>query len=77
MILPSLFLTPIGFVFGQRTLERYKALRRWQKLDKDFYDAKSDKFNISKLPDIYDSIVYDLRQSNPGAWLAEVSSAPS
>ncbi|CAF4062380.1 unnamed protein product [Rotaria sp. Silwood2] len=27
---------------------------------KDFYDARKDKFNISKVPDIYDSIKYDL-----------------
>ncbi|CAF1415253.1 unnamed protein product [Rotaria sordida] len=35
-------------------------LRRWLKLGKDFYDARKDKFNISKVPDIYDSIKYEL-----------------
>jgi inositol-hexakisphosphate/diphosphoinositol-pentakisphosphate 1-kinase len=35
-------------------------LRRWSKLEKDFYNKKKDKFDISKIPDIYDSIKYDL-----------------
>ncbi|CAF0737959.1 unnamed protein product [Adineta steineri] len=35
-------------------------LRRWVKLEKDFYNVQKDKFNISKVPDIYDSIKYDL-----------------
>lgn len=35
-------------------------LRRWSKLEKDFYNRKKDKFEISKIPDIYDSIKYDL-----------------
>ncbi len=30
------------------------------KLEKDFYNIQKDKFNISKVPDIYDSIKYDL-----------------
>lgn len=30
------------------------------KLKKDFYNVQKDKFNISKVPDIYDSIKYDL-----------------
>lgn len=30
------------------------------KLEKDFYNVQKDKFNISKVPDIYDSIKYDL-----------------
>ncbi|CAF2982600.1 unnamed protein product [Rotaria socialis] len=30
------------------------------KLSKDFYDKQKDRFNISKVPDIYDSIKYDL-----------------
>ena len=30
------------------------------KLEKDFYNIPSDRFNISKVPDIYDSIKYDL-----------------
>lgn len=30
------------------------------KLKKDFYDMQKERFNISKVPDIYDSIKYDL-----------------
>ena len=30
------------------------------KLKKDFYNVQKKKFNISKVPDIYDSIKYDL-----------------
>lgn len=30
------------------------------KLEKDFYNIQKDRFNISKVPDIYDSIKYDL-----------------
>ncbi len=30
------------------------------KLEKDFYNVHKDKFNISKVPDIYDSIKYDI-----------------
>lgn len=35
-------------------------LRRWSKLEKDFFNKKKQKFEISKIPDIYDSIKYDL-----------------
>ena len=35
-------------------------LRRWSKLEKDFFDKKKGKFEISKIPDIYDCIKYDL-----------------
>lgn len=35
-------------------------LRRWSKLEKDFYNRKKEKYEISKIPDIYDSIKYDL-----------------
>jgi len=35
-------------------------LRRWSKLEKDFYNNKKEKFEISKIPDIFDSIKYDL-----------------
>ncbi|CAF1660722.1 unnamed protein product, partial [Didymodactylos carnosus] len=35
-------------------------LRRWRKLEKDFYDQDKDCFNINKIPDIYDCIKYDL-----------------
>jgi hypothetical protein len=32
---------------------------RWGKLDKGFYIRKQRKFDISKVPDIYDSAKYD------------------
>jgi len=34
-------------------------VRRWAKLEKDFL-TKSGVFDISKIPDIYDCIKYDL-----------------
>lgn len=30
------------------------------KLEKDFYNVQKDRFDISKVPDIYDTIKYDL-----------------
>lgn len=30
------------------------------KLEKDFYNIQTDRFDISKVPDIYDTIKYDL-----------------
>ena len=36
--------------------------RRWDKLRKDFR-KKSGKFNISKIPDIYDCIKYDYQHN--------------
>jgi len=47
-------------------------LRRWGKLEKDFL-AKSGVFDISKVPDIYDCIKYDLKHNrsvllNSEAW---------
>ena len=38
--------------------------RRWTKLEKDFL-SKDGFFNISKLPDIYDTIKYDLLHNQP------------
>jgi inositol-hexakisphosphate/diphosphoinositol-pentakisphosphate 1-kinase len=35
-------------------------LRRWTKLEKDFFNKKKKNYEISKIPDIYDSIKYDL-----------------
>lgn len=32
---------------------------RWRKLLKAFFDAKKKVFDISKVPDIYDSAKYD------------------
>ena len=37
--------------------------RRWNKLEKDFLN-KSGQFDISKVPDIYDCIKYDLQHNN-------------
>lgn len=34
--------------------------KRWRKLEIDFYDRKNEVFNISKIPDIHDSIRYDM-----------------
>ena len=34
--------------------------KRYVKLYNDFYDQKKEKFDISKIPDIYDNIKYDL-----------------
>ena len=34
--------------------------KRYIKLKNDFYNAKKDKFDISKIPDIYDNIKYDI-----------------
>lgn len=41
------------------------ALYRWNKLESDFYNKKKDKFDLSKIPDIHDSVRYDLLH-NPG-----------
>ena len=35
-------------------------LERWSKLYKDFYSSKLSVFDLSKLPDIYDSVRYDV-----------------
>lgn len=37
--------------------------RRWAKLEKDFR-TKNTKFDISKIPDIYDCIKYDLQHNH-------------
>lgn len=37
--------------------------RRWAKLEKDFKFRRSKKFDISKIPDIYDCIKYDLQHN--------------
>ena len=36
--------------------------RRWAKLEKDF-TTKNKKFDISKIPDIYDCVKYDLQHN--------------
>ncbi|CAG0918637.1 unnamed protein product [Notodromas monacha] len=37
-------------------------LNRWSKLDKDFF-TKEGKYDISKIPDIYDCVKYDLQHN--------------
>lgn len=37
--------------------------RRWAKLEKDFKFPRSKRFDISKIPDIYDCIKYDLQHN--------------
>jgi hypothetical protein len=37
---------------------------RWLKLKKEFYDSDLKKYNISKIPDIYDTIRHDLRKNS-------------
>mmetsp|Transcript_39332 Transcript_39332/g.111414 ORF Transcript_39332/g.111414 Transcript_39332/m.111414 type:complete len:1167 (-) Transcript_39332:153-3653(-) len=41
---------------GERILLMFD---RWRKLLKSFYNPKTEKFDISKIPDLYDSIKYD------------------
>ncbi len=41
---------------GERLLLMFD---RWQKLHKSYYNEKKDIFDISKIPDIYDSAKYD------------------
>ena len=41
---------------GERLLLMYD---RWRKLSRSFYSTKKDRFDISKVPDIYDSAKYD------------------
>lgn len=36
---------------------------RWSKLRKEFYDPEKKKYNISKIPDVYDTIRHDLRKN--------------
>lgn len=38
---------------------------RWHRLKGDYYDAKKKKFDISKIPDIYDSSLYDVLHNLP------------
>ena len=38
-------------------------LRRWTKLFKDFH-LKNNQYDISKIPDVYDCIKYDLLHNN-------------
>ena len=38
---------------------------RWVKLKKELFDSETQKFNISKVPDIYDTIRHDMRKNSP------------
>ena len=56
---------PFGINVFDSFVELYHAeswellARRWSKLEKDFLNVKTNSFNISKVPDIYDCIKYD------------------
>lgn len=34
--------------------------KRWKKIEEDFHSDGKDEYDISKLPEIYDNIVYDM-----------------
>ncbi|XP_051972228.1 inositol hexakisphosphate and diphosphoinositol-pentakisphosphate kinase 2 isoform X2 [Xyrauchen texanus] len=48
-------------LYHSETLELM--LRRWSKLEKDF-QMKNERYNISKIPDIYDCIKYDVQHNS-------------
>ena len=35
-------------------------LDRWEKLNKDFFNEKEQRFDLSKIPDVYDMVRYDI-----------------
>lgn len=39
-------------------------LERWAKLERDLKDKKSETFDVSKIPDVYDMIKYDLQHNS-------------
>jgi inositol-hexakisphosphate/diphosphoinositol-pentakisphosphate 1-kinase len=43
--------------YGSETL--LMMFDRWRKLERALYSQKDDTFDISKIPDVYDSIKYD------------------
>lgn len=47
-------------LYHSETLELM--LRRWSKLEKDF-KTKNGRYDISKIPDIYDCIKYDVQHN--------------
>ena len=49
-------------------------LDRWKKLHKDLYNAKTDKFDLSKVPDVHDNIRCVDRTRTPKTNTAVVSS---
>lgn len=38
---------------------------RWSKLQQEFFDGKAGRFEISKIPDIYDCSLYDMLHNEP------------
>ena len=42
----------------------HSACDRWATLERDLYDVKSGTFNVSKVPDVYDSIKYDIQHNS-------------
>lgn len=56
----SVFFSDIQ-LYHSETLELM--LRRWSKLEKDF-KMKNGRYNISKIPDIYDCIKYDVQHNS-------------
>ena len=42
---------------GESLLLMYE---RWKKLQKEVYKKRKDRFDMSKIPDVYDTVVYDL-----------------
>jgi hypothetical protein len=38
-------------------------LQRWQKLAADIYKVKKDSYDVSKVPDIYDTVKHDCRHN--------------
>ncbi|POM60006.1 Inositol hexakisphosphate and diphosphoinositol-pentakisphosphate Kinase, partial [Phytophthora palmivora] len=41
---------------------------RWDKIFRDFYSTKTDKFDLSKIPDVHDCIKYDLLHNSSVGW---------
>ena len=35
-------------------------LDRWEKLNRDFFNSKTQMYDLSKVPDVYDMIRYDI-----------------
>ena len=44
-------------LYGKETAAMMKA--RWQKLVEDFYSEETGRFDVTKIPDIFDYITYD------------------
>jgi len=61
----------VGVLEGRMTLAQMQhkgetpllMRERWKKLTEDFYSIKKGTFDISKVPDIYDSIKYDIQHN--------------